>query len=110
MRQGRSMKANAIRLTKLEIDLLDPPSGRATAQAALISTTNGVTYGWMKYQTFSEATQRKMTELIAAVEEDMARFAFEETESGGATIAPTTSSGGGLSEHLQEGAVDAEQV
>lgn len=103
------MKANAVRLTKLEIDLVDPPSGRATAQAALVSTTNGVTYGWLKHQTFSEETHRKMAELIASVEEDLASFVFEDPDTGGGmTTSPTTSSGGGLAEHLSSGVTDAE--
>lgn len=109
MKQGRMMKANAVRLTKLEIDLVDPPSGRATAQAALVSTVNGVTYGWLKHQMFSAETHQKMAELIASVEEDLASFVFEDAETGGgATAPPTTGSGGGLSEHLSRRATDAE--
>jgi len=107
------MRAQGVVLKKLEVDFLETPSGKIVAQAALEG--NGVNYAWLKHQIFSEQTLQKMKELIASVEEDIASFVFEEVEasgstgSAGSTTAPsTTSSGGGLAEHLSTPRTDAE--
>ena len=106
MKQG-TLKANAVKLASIEVNFMEPASGKMTAKAAFVSLTTGVTHGWTTHQVWSPQTLMKLRELTESMELDLGAFHFL----GGAedvvgAVGPTTTPGatptGGLGEYLGE--------
>jgi hypothetical protein len=115
MKQG-TLKADAVTLASIEVNFMEPASGKMTAKAAFVGLSTGITHGWTTHQIWSPETLLKLKELKESMEIDLGAFHFigGAQEVGGATRPATAPGGppaGGLSEHLGGNQIeDAESI
>jgi len=102
-----SLKCSGIAVGEFSVNLLDA-TVRMRAKAAFIDPKTGATHGWTEGGVWAPATVAKMRELVALMEEDLARQHFVGgVEAVNASAASLGGLAGGLGEHIGD---DGEQV
>lgn len=98
-----SPKFDGLAIGEIHVNFLRP-TVEMRAKAAFIETTSGATCGWTEGTQWAPDTMKKLDELRAMLERDLASIYFA-GEARPANSSPTTStSRQGLGEHLDEDA------